>query len=180
MQNPIKTLATAVAAAAAVLLVGAAAVAAAGPTSDAVANALGLDRGEVQVLRHEGLSLAQIAERQGIDPQAVIDALKARWTERIQVRLEDGAISPDEAAQLREQLEVRARDLVYRVTPGGMQGAAVGAGPGHGSGSGTAPAAGTGQQPRLGGSTGVGPGPRGSGLGTGTCDGTGPYGPGRP
>lgn len=180
MQNPLKRLAAAATAAGAVLLVGAAAVAAAGPTADAVANALGLDRGEIRELRHEGLSLAQIAERQGVDPQVLIDALKARWSERIQVRLENGAVSPDEAAELRERLELRARDLVYRVTPGGMQGAAVGAGPGHGSASGTASAVGTGQQRRLGAATGVGPGPRGSGLGTGICDGTGPYGPGRP
>jgi hypothetical protein len=122
---------------------------------------LDLTRDQVADLRHDGLSLAQIAAKQAVDVDRLVNALVARWTERIAVRASNGALTDDEAATLRTQLETRARDLVNRTTLGGMQGAAVGAGRG-------GAAAGTG--------AGMGPGPRGTG--TGDCDGTGPHGRG--
>jgi hypothetical protein len=122
---------------------------------------LGLTRDQVADLRHDGLSLAQIAAKQAVDVNRMVDALVARWTERIAVRSANGALTDDEAATLRTQLETRARDLVNRTTPGGMQGAAVGAGRG---------------QAAAGAGAGMGPGPRGTG--TGDCDGTGPHGRG--
>lgn len=124
---------------------------------------LGLTRDEVADLRHDGLSLAQIAAKQDVDVDRLVNALVARWTERIAVRTANGALTGDEAATLRTQLETRARDLVNRTTPGGMQGAAVGAGRGP-----AAAGAGAGM--------GMGPGPRGTG--TADCDGTGPHGRG--
>jgi hypothetical protein len=116
---------------------------------------LGMTQAELQELRRDGLSLAQIAARQQVDPQDLIDALVARWTERIAVRVENGGLTEAQATELRAQLQARATDLVNRTAPGGMQGAAVGAGP-HGAGG--------------------GPGP---GSGSGTCDGSGPRGHGR-
>jgi hypothetical protein len=118
-----------------------------------VATVLGLTQAQVQDLRHDGLSLAQIATQQKVEVQKVIDALVARWRDRIEARLESGAITPAEAAKLQAQLTTEARTMVSKTTLGGMQGAAVGAGPRNGAGTGT---------------------------GTGTCDGTGPHGPGRP
>jgi hypothetical protein len=103
--------------------------------ADPVAAILGLSQTQIDDLRHDGLSLAQIAERQKVDPQKLVDALKAQWAERIDARLANGAISAGTAATLKTQLETRARDMVYKVTLGGMQGAAVGAGP-SGSGAG--------------------------------------------
>jgi hypothetical protein len=165
---------------------------------DQVATLLGLNHDQLMDLRHDGLSLAQIAEQQQADPQALIDALQSRWAERIEERLVNGALTDAEATQLRSQLETRARDMVYRTLPGGMQGGAVGAGPGHragpdagavpGSGAGTGAAAGAGQRghgPGMGSGagqaagTGQAAGP-GQGAGSGTCDGTGPHGPGQP
>ena len=122
---------------------------------------LGLDRDQIADLRHDGLSLAQIAARQDVDPDRLVAALVARWTERIAARVSNGALIAEEAAALRTQLETRALDLVNRTTLGGMQGAAVGAGRG-GAAAGAGP--------------GMGPGPRGTG--TGVCDGTGPHGRG--
>jgi Spy/CpxP family protein refolding chaperone len=122
---------------------------------------LDLTRDQIVQLRHDGLSLAQIAARQDVEADRLIDALVARWTERIAARVSNGALIAEEAATLRTQLETRARDLVNRTTPGGMQGTAVGAGRG-----GAAAGAGAG----------MGPGPRGTG--TGVCDGTGPHGRG--
>lgn len=144
---------------------------------DTVPTILGLSRTEIMELRHDGLSLAQIADREGVDPQELIDALAARWTERIEVRVQNGALTEDEAAQLREQLEVRAKSAVYSTALGGMQGAAVGAGPHNGQG-GEGARMGTGAG--MGNGAGMGIGRGGGGAGTGTCDGTGPNGSGRP
>jgi len=74
-----------------------------------------------------------------------------------------GALTTDQATALKAQLATRAKDMVYRTTLGGMQGAAVGAGPANAPGArnGTADA-------------GTGMGGRGRGAGNGACDGTGP------
>ena len=119
---------------------------------DTIPTILGLTQAEVMALRHDGLSLAQIAERQKVDPQKLVDALKAQWTERIDVRVANGAITAGEATTLKAQVDLRAKDMVYKVTMGGMRGVAVGAGP-----------------------TGIGRGMAGMG-GSGTCDGSGPHG----
>jgi hypothetical protein len=146
-------------------------VAAAGPSAspgaqaqdrDTIPAILGLTQQEIMALRHDGKSLAQIAESKGIDPATLVTALQAQWAERIDVRVANGALRADEAAALKSQLELRARDLVYRTTLGGMQGVAVGAG--RGQGNGAANGGGNGMM---------------QGAGSGTCDGTGPHGAGR-
>ena len=156
-------------------LVFAATVVAAGPptpspattqTRDTVPAVLDLTQAEVQALRHDGLSLAQIAEKQKVDPQRLIDALVARWTSRIDVRVESGALTAADATKLKAEVQTQAKAMVNQATPGGMQGAAVGAGPRSGAGRGAGIANGA--------------DPRGAGTGTGTCDGTGPHGAGRP
>jgi hypothetical protein len=137
------------------------------PSSEAgttLTEVLGLTQAEIAGMRQDGLSLADIAEKQDVDPDRLVNALVARWTERIAFRATNGALTADEATALRAQLETRARDLVQRTTLGGMQGAAVGAGRAGAGGAGL----------------GMGQGPRGSGAGTGICDGTGRQGRGRP
>lgn len=123
-----------------------------------VATVLGLSQAQVQELRHDGLSLAQIATQQKVAVQKVVDALVSRWHDRIEARVESGALTQTEATQLQTQLTTQAQSMVSKTTLGGMQGAAVGAGPRGGTGNGTAP----------------------RGTGDGTCDGTGPNGVGRP
>lgn len=138
---------------------------------DAIPTILDLSQAEIMELRHDGLSLAQIAEQQEVDPQELVDALAARWTERIEVRLQNGALTDAEAAQLKEQVQVRAKDAVYATAMGGMHGAAVGAGPGNGAGMGNGNGMGNGHA--MGNRAGMG-------TGDGICDGTGPHGSGRP
>jgi hypothetical protein len=136
---------------------------------------LGLTQAEIRELRQDGLTLAQIAERQDVDPQKLIDALTARWSARIDARVENGALTAAEAATLKTQLAVRAKAMVYQAVPGGMGGAAVGAGRGAMDG------AGMGHGANAGGGMGPGAGYGGNGNagnGSGTCDGTGPHGPG--
>ena len=126
---------------------------------DVVATILGLTNAQIQDLRHDGLSLAQIAVKQGVDPQKLVDALVAQWSGRIDYRVSTGALTAAEAATLKSQLAVRAKDMVDQTTLGGMHGAAVGAGSSQGQGRG----AGQGR----------------AAAGSGTCDGMGPMGHGR-
>jgi hypothetical protein len=130
-----------------------------GATTGTVAQVLNLTQAQLRDLRQDGLSIAQIAARQNVAVQKVVDALVARWADRIQVRVQNGALTPAEAAALQAQLQKRAQDMVSSTDPGGMRGAAVGAGP-NGAGNGARD----------------GSGPNGSG--DGTCDGSGPHGPG--
>jgi hypothetical protein len=127
-----------------------------------VAAILGLTDAQVMAYRQQGLSLAQIAERQKVDPQRLVDALAAQWSARIDARLAAGAITADQAKTLKTNVAVQAKAMVNQTTLGGMRGAAVGAGPngvmrGMGAGGGMAGAgAGRGMM-------------RGAGAGTGTC-----------
>jgi len=165
-----------------VLLLAAGAVAAASPaptspvttTAPAIAPApvqatgtiaaiLGLTNAEVMELRQQGLSLAQIAERQKVDPQRLIDALVAQWSARIEARLAAGAITADQATTLNANVAVQAKAMVNQTTLGGMRGAAVGAGPSGGMrGLGAGAAAGMGARAGRGVM-------RGTGAGSGTC-----------
>lgn len=140
-------------------------------TRDTLPTILGLSQAEIMDLRHDGLTLAQIAERQKVDPQKLIDALVAQWSERIDARVAYGALSADEAAALKTQLSVQAKAMVNQAAPGGMRGAAVGAGPGSGSGAGNGAGIGRGAGMGAGGGMGFR-----AGGGTGICDGTGPNG----
>ncbi len=138
-------------------------------TTGTIAAILGLTDTQVMELRQQGLTLAQIAERQKVDPQRLIDALVAQWSVRIDARQAVGAITADEAAALKGELAVRAKAMVNQATLGGMRGAAVGAGPnaagrGMGAGRGAGMAGGTGQA-----GAGRGGMMRGAGAGTGTC-----------
>ncbi len=108
------------------------------PATGAAAQVLGLTQAQIMDLRHDGLSLAQIAERQKVAVQKVIDALVARWTERIDARVAAGALTATEGQALKSQLQTKATQMVNSTTPGGMGGAAVGAGRGNaGGGNGT-------------------------------------------
>lgn len=94
-----------------------------------IADILGLTTTQVMDLRHDGLSLAQIAERQKVDPQKLVDALVAQWSSRIDARVSVGALTAAQAATLKANLATQAKAMVNQATLGGMRGAAVGAGP---------------------------------------------------
>jgi hypothetical protein len=136
--------------------------------TDVIAGILGMTQAEIAAQRQAGASLAQIAEKKGIDPQKLVDALVGQWSTRIDYRVSVGALTTAQAAALKDQLQVRAKDMVYKVTLGGMQGAAVGAGP---TGDGSMRGTGRGMNAGNG---------RGRGAGNGACDGTGPNAPAQP
>ncbi len=131
-----------------------------------IAAILGLTDAQVTTLRQQGLSLAQIAARQNVDPQKLIDALVAQWSVRIDARLAVGAITADQAKTLKANLAVQAKAMVNQTALGGMRGVAVGAGP-----NGTMRGAGAGAGIGVSGTSGAGRGGmmRGAGARTGTC-----------
>ncbi|HEX5826908.1 MAG TPA: hypothetical protein VFY23_05260 [Candidatus Limnocylindrales bacterium] len=119
---------------------------------------LGMTHEELQALRVQGLTLAEIAEQRGIDPQVLVDALVGQWGVRIDARLAAGMISSEQADQLHDNLAVIAKGFVHQEPLGGMRGAAVGAGPAMGG---------------QGGQAGQGAGRRGGAGGYGPQDGSG-------
>ena len=172
-----KKLAIPIAGAGLVLLLAAGVVAAASPAptapattapaaTPATANAagsiaaiLGLTDAEVMELRHQGLSLAQIADRQNVDPQRLVDFLVAQWSARVDARLAAGAITADQAKTLKANLAAQANAMVNQTTLGGMRGAAVGAGPTGAMRGNRGEMVGAGRGGMM----------RGAGAGTGTC-----------
>ena len=130
-----------------------------------IAAILGLTDAQVMAYRQQGLSLAQIAARQNVDPQKLVDALVAQWSVRIDALLAAGAITSDQAKSLKANLAVQANAMVNQTTLGGMRGGAVGAGPNGtmrgmaGAGMGNGAMAGAGRSGMM----------RGAGAGTGPC-----------
>jgi len=135
-------------------------------TPGTVAAILGLTDAQVMAFRQQGLSLAQIAGQQKVDPQKLIDALAAQWSARIDARVAAGALTADQAKTLKANVAVQAKAMVYQTALGGMRGAAVGAGP-----NGTMRGLGVGAGMGANGMAGAGRGGmmRGGGAGNGTC-----------
>jgi len=195
-----KRLTIALAVGALAVLAVATAVVAAGPRNQAREQAqtqttlteiLGLTHDQIADLRSDGMTLAQIAEREGVDDQQLIDALKVEWSERIEERVANGAITEEQATELKTQVELKAKAMVNQTTSGGMRGAAVGAGSaanGNGAnGNGANGNGANGNGANDNGTAGTGDGYQGGngsdnagrgGNGNGSCDGTGPNGAG--
>lgn len=161
------------------ILSAVAVVSAAGPTPSPVApttrpaqagtvvpTLLGLTMEQIHDLRVQGLTLAQIAVQQDVQPQTLIDGLVKAWALRIDARQGVGALTADQATALKAQLATRAKAMINQVPLGGMQGAAVGAGPTM-RGNGGQGMAGGGRMGQ--GAAGAGQGAMGAGRGTGIC-----------
>ena len=92
----------------------------------AAATALGMTEDELRTaLETDGTTLADVAGEQGVEVDALVDALVTAQQERIAVAVEDGRIT-------QEQADERLADLEERVTERVNSEAPVG-GPGHGA-----------------------------------------------
>jgi hypothetical protein len=80
-----------------------------GPRLDAAAAAIGVDAAALRDSLRDGQTLAQVAEANGVDPQAVIDALVAEADSRLDEGVANGRITQDEA-------DARRPELVERIT----------------------------------------------------------------
>lgn len=72
---------------------------------DAIAEAMGLTPEGLFTELHAGKSLADVAEAQGVDTEALHDAMQAARVEAIQQAAEDGTISQEWADRLLDRLE---------------------------------------------------------------------------
>jgi len=97
-----------------------------------VAEVLGLTTEELRDRLGEGQTLAAIAGAEGVDVQAVVDAIVAAHQERLDQAVADGDLTQEEADERAAALEEHARDIVDGAferrmgREGGMRG------PGHG------------------------------------------------
>jgi hypothetical protein len=68
-----------------------------GPGLEAAAGAIGITEDELRTALRDGSTLADVAEANGVDPQAVIDALVAELRTRLDERVADGDLTQEEA-----------------------------------------------------------------------------------
>lgn len=77
--------------------------------------------------RQAGMSLADIAKKQGVEKQAVIDAMKKELTERIDLAVQNGRINDAQANQAKAQLDTQLKAMVEQAgVAGGMHGSMAG------------------------------------------------------
>lgn len=79
-----------------------------------LAAVLGLDADALGEQLRDGSSLAEIAERQGVDVEVVIDLLVADAEARIADRIDDGTLSEEQGADRAAELRERVTELVNR------------------------------------------------------------------
>jgi hypothetical protein len=103
---------------------------------DAAADALGLTPVELFAELHEGKSLEEVAETQGVDPETVYDAVDAaraeQMREAIEQAVEDGTLTREQADRMLEQQEQGGGPMDV----GGGMGRGAGRWPGRGGGPG--------------------------------------------
>jgi polyhydroxyalkanoate synthesis regulator phasin len=81
---------------------------------DAAASYLGLTRAELRSQLADGKSLAEIARAEGKSVDGLVQALVEDVSERIDAAVDDGRLSDDQAAELKEDLPDRITRLVNR------------------------------------------------------------------
>ena len=83
-----------------------------GARLDEAAEVIGIEVQELVDALRDGQTLAQIAEANGVQPQAVIDAMVAAAQERIDAAVEAGRLDEAEAAERTADLTERITELV--------------------------------------------------------------------
>ncbi len=76
-----------------------------GMMSDVIADLLGMSREEVQAERESGKSIAEIAQEEGVDEQALIDGMLEAKEQHFQEAVENGYLAQDQADQRMEWME---------------------------------------------------------------------------
>ncbi|HEU5084843.1 MAG TPA: hypothetical protein VFU14_15995 [Acidimicrobiales bacterium] len=85
-----------------------------GGIADALTDVLGLDADEIRNRMADGQSLADIAEAEGVDTQAVVDAIVAEHQERLDAAVDAGHLTEEQAAERADDLAEHAADMVER------------------------------------------------------------------
>ena len=86
-----------------------------GEQMEELAEIIGTDADSLRTALQDGQTLAQIAESNGVDPQAVEDAVVDRINEWIDQAVADGRLTEAEAVEIRAEVVEEAADLVEGV-----------------------------------------------------------------
>jgi len=87
------------------------------PGLETVMNVLDLTVDELKAARHAGTTLAELAEQQGVDVDALIRALVADAEEHITERVASGDLTQEKADERLAKIEQRITDRVNGVAP---------------------------------------------------------------
>ena len=85
-----------------------------GAALDTAAEVLGMTPEDLRVELRAGKSLADVAEEQGVDPQAICDAIHGQLEERIQEAVADGRLTQEQANQILERMAEHEGDCPSR------------------------------------------------------------------
>ena len=84
---------------------------------DSVADAIGIAVDELRDALADGQTLAQVAEANGVDPQAVIDTLVTEASEWLDEAIADGRLDQEDADERRAELTERITEFVNEGLP---------------------------------------------------------------
>jgi hypothetical protein len=79
-----------------------------------VADTIGIERYELREALRSGQSISEVAQANGVDPQAVVDALLTAINDRVDRRVANGWISEERGAEIKEKAAERVQQLVDR------------------------------------------------------------------
>ena len=83
-----------------------------GPGLDAAAEAIGVSVDDVRDALREGQSVADLATANGVDPQAVVEAMVAELEEHLAERVAEGELTQEEADEKLAEARERITDMV--------------------------------------------------------------------
>lgn len=89
---------------------------------DAAAEAIGLSAEDLRTALRDGATIAEVAEDNGVELQAVIDALVAEASAHLDEAVADGRLTEAEATERRADLEERITAMVNGERPAGAPG----------------------------------------------------------
>lgn len=89
-----------------------------GPGAEAAAEALGITEDELRDALRDGSTLAELAEREGVEVQAVVDALVAELSEHLDERVADGDLTREQADERLAEATERITEMVQEGGPG--------------------------------------------------------------
>ena len=84
---------------------------------EVVAGLLGIDVEALREALRSGQTIAEIAEANGVDPQTVIDALVDEASEHLELAVENGRLTEDEAAERLAEITERITERVNEGAP---------------------------------------------------------------
>lgn len=97
-----------------------------GSCSEAVRDLLGLTTGEIQTMRHQGMSLVQIAATKGVTEQQLVDVVMAQRDAVVQARVVAGTLTQAQANVMLQDMEQNVTRAITRTTVGQPEWAGTG------------------------------------------------------